>query len=137
MASSPAPLRAPLEARPVRLWLLLASAPIGYLVGSAVRFDYGVLSGIVAAVVYMTAIGGYAIFGSRATAWLRAHGVACATLFGALTFVTLAGLHVFTPAEDAVVAVAAGLAARALIDESSPPARAGSDHRRARSALSR
>jgi hypothetical protein len=96
----------------------LASAPIGYLVGAAVRFDYGVLSGILAAVVYMVVIGGYAIFGARAIAWLRAHRVVASSVFGLLTFVTLVGLHVFTPAEDVVVAVAAGVAATALIDES-------------------
>ncbi|MDO9356413.1 MAG: hypothetical protein Q7T55_22135 [Solirubrobacteraceae bacterium] len=118
MASSPAPLHQAIDAPPVRLWLLMASAPVGYLVGSAMRLDYGVLSGIVAAVAYMVAIGGYAIFGARGIAWLRAHGAVCAGLFGVLAFVTLAGLHLFTPAEDVVIAVAAGLAARALIDES-------------------
>lgn len=118
MASSPVPRHTAFDPGQTRIWLLLLSAPVGYVAGATIRYDHGLAAGMAAAAIYMTVIGGFAIFGARSRHWLRAHAAVSAVLFGALAFVTLLGLHIFTPAEDAVVAVAAGLAAAALNAES-------------------
>ena len=103
---------------PIRLWLLLLASPIGYVVGSTIGYDYGAASGVLAACVYAGAIGAYAVFGAQCRVFLSERRAVSAFAIALFTFVTLAGLHVFTPTEDLAVAAAAGLAGAALIAES-------------------
>lgn len=106
----------PLPERPVRVWLLAVAALVGAFIGSEVGIDYGVAAGVVAAAMWCLALGSVGVFGRRRTAaWLLDHRVLSALGFAGLAFVTLAGLHLFTPVEDVVVATAAGIAATSLI----------------------